>query len=61
MLKSATEAKLRPLFEVAVEKKVTGIGTFVIDSKDNFVLKETFGTNNLQDPSVAPLDADTTF
>jgi methyl acetate hydrolase len=56
------EAKLKPLFEAAVaDKKVPGIGAFLVDNKGNFLLKETFGTNNLDDPAAAQFDADTTL
>ncbi|KIX09027.1 uncharacterized protein Z518_00105 [Rhinocladiella mackenziei CBS 650.93] len=56
------EAKLNPLFEAAVkEKRVPGIGAMVVDSKGNFLLKETFGTNNLADTNAASFDADTTM
>jgi methyl acetate hydrolase len=55
------DAQLRPLFEEAVkEKKVPGVGYFVIDGKGNFLLKGTFGTTHLQEPDAAPFDADTT-
>ena len=54
-------AKLRQIFEAAVkEKKVPGIGCFIIDANGNFLLKESFGTVHLQDPNAAPFDADTT-
>lgn len=54
------DAKLKPLFEAAVkDKQVPGIGAFVVDSKGNFLLKETFGTKHLNDPTAAPFDADT--
>ncbi|EXJ69955.1 beta-lactamase [Cladophialophora psammophila CBS 110553] len=56
------EAKLKSMLEAAVkDKKVPGIGCFIIDSKGNFLLKETFGTTHLQDPNAAPYDADTTM
>ncbi|KAJ9604817.1 hypothetical protein H2200_010932 [Cladophialophora chaetospira] len=58
---SDIDAKLAPLFEEAVkEKKVPGIGYFIVDGKGNFVVNKTFGTTNLQDPDAAPFDADTT-
>ena len=56
------DAKLKPVFETAVkEKKVPGIGYFIVDAKGNFLSKETFGTTHLQDPDAAPFDADTTL
>src|SRR5262245_11941108 len=56
------EAKLKPLFEAAVkEKRVPGVGGLLVDAKGNFLLKETFGTNNLNDPAAASFDADTTL
>ncbi|KAH0840593.1 beta-lactamase [Fonsecaea pedrosoi] len=54
------EAQLRPLLEAAVkDKKVPGIGCFIVDSKGNYLLKETLGSSHLQDPDAAPFDADT--
>ncbi|KIX99520.1 uncharacterized protein Z520_05096 [Fonsecaea multimorphosa CBS 102226] len=56
------EAQITPLLEEAVkDKKVPGVGCFIIDSKGNFLLKETLGTTHLQDPDAAPFDADTTM
>ncbi|KIW29236.1 uncharacterized protein PV07_05061 [Cladophialophora immunda] len=56
------EAQLRSMLEAAVQdKKVPGVGCFIIDSKGNFLLKETLGTTHLQDPDAAPFDADTTM
>ncbi len=55
-------AKLKPLFEEAVkEKKVPGVGYFIVDSKGGFLAKEAFGTTHLQDPNAVPFDADTTL
>jgi methyl acetate hydrolase len=54
------QAKLGPLFEAAVDqRKVPGIGAFLVDDKGHFLLKETFGTNNLDDSSSAKFDFDT--
>lgn len=59
---SQIDTKLEPLFEAAVkEKKVPGVGYFLIDTKGNFLANKTFGTTNLQDPNAAPFDADTTL
>ncbi|OAP64662.1 hypothetical protein AYL99_00634 [Fonsecaea erecta] len=56
------EAQIRPILEAAVkDKKVPGVGCFIVDSKGNFLLKETAGTTHLQDPDAAPFDADTTM
>ena len=54
-------AKLNPLFEEAVKKKkVPHVGYFLVNSNGNFLVKESFGTTNLQDPKAPSFDADTT-
>ena len=56
------EAKLNPLFEAAVkEKKIPGIGYFIIDAKGNFLAKGSFGSTHIQDPDAAAFDFDTTM
>ncbi|OCT45770.1 beta-lactamase [Cladophialophora carrionii] len=55
------DAQLRPLFEAAVkEKKLAGVGYFIVDRKGDFLSKGAFGTTHLQDPDAAPFDLDTT-
>lgn len=55
------DSSLKSVFKAAVEaKKVPGIGAMLVDSKGNFLVKETFGTNSIDDPDAAPFDADTT-
>jgi methyl acetate hydrolase len=54
------DAKLRPVFETAVkEKKVPGVGYFVINAKGDFLAKDALGTTNLQDSNAAPMTPDT--
>ncbi|EXJ60852.1 beta-lactamase [Cladophialophora yegresii CBS 114405] len=56
------DAQLRPLFEAAVkEKKLAGVGYFIVDKKGNFLSKGAFGTTHLQDPDAAQFDLDTTL
>ncbi|KAI1615844.1 beta-lactamase [Exophiala viscosa] len=44
------DAKIKPLLEAAVkDKKVPGIAAVLVDSEGNFLLKEAFGTTNLDD------------
>jgi len=54
------EARLKPLFEAAVkDKTVPGIGAVILDANGKVRVKETFGTNNLSNPSASAFDADT--
>ncbi len=56
------ESKLTPLFEdVVKQQKTPGIGAMLVTSKGDFLLKQTYGTINLDDPNAAPFDADTTM
>ncbi|EXJ93718.1 beta-lactamase [Capronia coronata CBS 617.96] len=56
------EKQIRPLLEAAVkDKRVPGIGAFLVDSQGNFLLKEACGTNNIDDPDATSFTADTTI
>ncbi|KAK5279598.1 hypothetical protein LTR40_007562, partial [Exophiala xenobiotica] len=56
------ESKLTPLFEdIVKQKKTPGIGAMLVNSEGDFLLKQTYGTTNLDDPSAAPFTADTTM
>lgn len=56
------DSQLKALFEKAVaEKRVPGIGAFVLDSKGQFVYKEAFGTIDIGNPNAPPFTLDTTL
>ncbi|KIV86354.1 hypothetical protein PV11_01968 [Exophiala sideris] len=54
------DAKLKPLLEAVVkDNKVPGIAAVLINSKGEYLLKEAYGTTNLDDANAAPYTVDT--